>query len=158
MATIRLAPDFREFLRLLGSAKIRYLLVGGYAVAFHGHPRTTGDMDVWVAVDPENTARLVDVLRAFGFTDVSRELFLEPGRVIRMGNPPVRIKILTHVSGVDFDKCYARRQVELLDGIRVSLISLADLRRNKRAAGRPKDLADLSALSGRSTPRRRRRP
>lgn len=144
----QLPPDFREFLALLHSEQIEYLLVGGYAVGFHGYPRPTGDLDIWVAMTPANADRLVAALNTFGFgaAGASRDLFLTPGRVVRMGVPPVRIEVLSSISGVDFVACYARRINAVLDGVPVSFIARDDLMANKRAAGRPKDLNDLQHL------------
>jgi hypothetical protein len=143
-----LPPDFKEFLALLNSEKIEYMLVGGYAVSYHGYPRPTGDLDVWVAVNAENAKRLLTALNTFGFggAGATEELFLTPGRVVRMGVPPVRIEVLSSISGVEFGVCYARRVQTLLDGIPASIIGRDDLIANKRAAGRDKDLNDLSHL------------
>lgn len=148
MATIRLAPDFKEFLQSLRSAKIEYLLVGGYAVGHYGHPRATGDLDLWVAADERNASALVETVRAFGFDvpELTIELFLQPKRVIRMGVPPVRIELLTGIDGVDFRDCYARREAVEVDGVLVDIISLADLKTNKRASGRHQDLDDVEKL------------
>ncbi len=148
MATIRLAPDFKEFLQSLRSAKIEYLLVGGYAVGHYGHPRATGDLDLWVAIDERNAAALVQTVRAFGFDvpELNIQLFLQPKRVIRMGVPPVRIELLTGIDGVDFAECYARRETLEMDGVLVDIISLADLKTNKRASGRLQDLDDVEKL------------
>jgi hypothetical protein len=114
-----LPPDFKEFLRLLNSEKIEYLVVGGYAVGYHGYPRPTGDLDVWVATHPDNARKLVDALAKFGFAGAgaTEALFLEPGRVVRMGVPPVRIELLTSVSGVEFADCVARRVDAVLDDV-----------------------------------------
>lgn len=149
MATIRLPADFRDFLRLLSSHRVEYLLVGGYAVCFHGYYRNTGDIDFWVAVHPENAAKLVKLVREFGFNvpGISEELFLQKGRIIRMGVEPVRIELLTEISGCEFAGCYDRRVEATLDGIPVSIIGRDDLVRNKLRAGRVKDLADASKLS-----------
>ncbi|WP_052668886.1 nucleotidyltransferase [Nitriliruptor alkaliphilus] len=147
MATMQLPDDFSAFLRLLNSHEVEYLLVGGYAVAVHGYPRATQDLDVWVAVDPVNAERLAAVLRAFGFDDgVTADLFLAPDRIVRMGQPPLRLEVLTSVSGLDFTTARARAEVISIDGVDVPVVSLADLRTNKAAAGRPKDLADLAEL------------
>ena len=145
MATIRLPPDFKEFLRLLNSNAVEYLLIGGYAVGYYGYPRPTGDMDVWIATTADNARRVVDALREFGF-DRPVENLLRENEVIRMGVPPFRLEILTTISGVDFSACYARRLQVLLDDVQVSLISLSDLKVNKRASGRSKDVADLENL------------
>ena len=148
MATILLPPDFKEFLKLLNSERIEYLLVGGYAVGYYGYPRATGDMDVWVAATPENAASLATVLEKFGFAaeSVQPDLFLQRDRVVRMGIPPLRIDLLTSVSGVDFAQCYAEKTVDLIDGVQVNLISLDRLKANKRAIGRSKDINDLEHL------------
>jgi hypothetical protein len=148
MATIRLPRDFREFLSLLSAREVKYLLVGGYAVGFHGYPRATADMDIWVSRTDENARKLVSVLEEFGFRDVAMagQALTQAGQVIRMGVPPLRIELFTSVSGAEFDACYAERIEGVIDGVRVSILSLADLKRNKKAAGRPKDLADLEEL------------
>lgn len=164
MAEHVLPGDFKEFLRLLNAAKVEYLLIGGYAVGYHGYPRTTADMDVWVAVSAKNASKLVDVFRLFGLRDASltQELFLQRGKIIRVGVPPMRIEVLTEIDGVDFAECFAAREVVALDGLNVNLISLRHLRRNKQASGRHKDLDDLEhlpkrrphATGGRRVPRR----
>jgi len=148
MAEIELHPDFKDFLRLLNSHAVEYLLVGGYAVGCHGYPRATGDMDVWIAVSESNAQKAAIVLRDFGMPeeDVSKRLFLEKDRVVRMGVPPVRIGVITGASGVDFAECYSRREVIEIDGIPVNFISLGDLEDNKRASARHKDLEDLEHL------------
>src|SRR5689334_10870569 len=132
MAPPLLPDDFKEFLRLLNSAGVEYLLVGGYAVGYYGYPRATADMDVWVARVPENAERLAAVLRAFGFSPaaVSADLFLAENQVVRLGVPPLRLEILTSISGVTFAECHARRTQAVLDGIEVALISLRDLKAN----------------------------
>jgi hypothetical protein len=144
----RLPPDFKEFLKLLNAHQVEYLLIGGYAVAYHGYPRATADMDIWVAVHPSNAQRIVTVLREFGFNppDLSPELFLKEWQIIRMGVPPLRIELATTISGVSFDECYAKRVVDVLDGVEVNLISLVHLKLNKKASGRHSDLADLENL------------
>lgn len=148
MATIPLPPDFSEFLRLLNEHEVRYLLVGGYAVGYYGYVRATADMDLWVDRERGNAERLVEVLREFGFggSDPRPEMFLEESRVIRMGVPPIRIELLTSVSGVEFAECYAERTVEAWDDVSVNIISLSKLKENKRASGRLKDLNDLEYL------------
>jgi hypothetical protein len=148
MATTRLPNDFREFFELLNSEKVEYLLVGGYAVGHYGYSRATGDIDVWVAVHPENAEALVRALKRFGFGDktLSATLFMTRDRVIRMGIPPLCIDIVTSVEGLDFARCYANRLSTTIDGVEISLIGLDDLKTNKRTLGRPKDLADLENL------------
>ena len=148
MASIELPRDFKEFLRLLNENRVEYLLTGGYAVGYHGYPRATGDMDIWVNPTRENAARIVRVLIAFGFSPdiVSAAPFMRPHQIVRMGVPPVRIELLTTLSGVDFEACYARRVVDTVDEVEVQILSLNDLKVNKQAAGRPKDRGDLESL------------
>lgn len=143
-----LPPDFKEFLKLLKEHDVRYLLIGGYAVGYHGYPRATDDMDIWVAIHPENASKLVAALQDFGMDDpeLRSELFLQKPKIVRMGFAPLRLEISTTISGVDFEDCYAERVIEVLDGVEVSLIDLKNLKRNKRASGRLKDLADLENL------------
>jgi len=145
---IELPPDFKEFLKLLNEKTVRYLLIGSYAVGFHGYPRATNDMDIWVAIHPDNANRVTAVLREFGFDlpELTPNLFLEKDRIVRMGNPPMRIELTTSISGVEFEDCYGSRVVSLFDGVEVSIIDLVHLKINKKAAGRLKDLADLENL------------
>jgi predicted nucleotidyltransferase len=133
---------------LLRSAKIEYLLIGGYAVGHYGFPRATGDLDIWIANHDENATRLVDALRQFGFDvpELSKSLFQNAKHVVRMGVPPVRLEILSSIDGVDFEDCYPRRQTVEIDGVEVDVIGLADLKTNKRASGRHQDLNDLEKL------------
>ena len=147
--TTTLPSDFKEFLRLLDETGVKYLIVGGYAVGYHGYPRSTGDMDVWVDSTEENAKRVVETLKEFGFDvpEVSPELFLDPERVIRLGHPPLRIEILTSVTGVSFGECYSTREVEEMEGgTPIHFIGLEKLKENKRASGRHKDLDDLENL------------
>lgn len=149
MATTHLPDDFKEFFQLLNANQVEYLLVGGYAVGYHGYPRATADVDVWIAVAPENARRTLAALEQFGFgasTGASVRLLTEHGNVVRMGHPPLQIEIQTDISGVQFDECYGRRVMADLDGVQVPIISVDDLKRNKKAAGRGKDLVDLESL------------
>lgn len=146
---LRLPPDFKEFLKLLKEYDVQYLLIGGYAVGYHGYPRATDDLDIWVAVHPENAQKLVHVFKAFGLDDpgLTPALFLQKPKIIRMGFPPMRLEIATSISGVEFDECYRSRVVDRLDGVEVHLIDLENLKKNKQASGRSKDIADLENLS-----------
>ncbi len=148
MATVNLPPDFKELLRQLNSQRVEYLLIGGYAVAYHGYARATADMDVWVAVHPQNAQRLVAALKEFGFKvpELKPELFLKEGQIFRLGVPPVRVEIMTGISGVNFAECYAQRVTDTIDGVQVQLISLTHLKANKKSAKRHKDLNDLENL------------
>ena len=149
MATIRLPADFRDFLKLLNSNRVEYLLIGGYAVCYHGYYRNTNDIDFWVAVHPENARKLVGLVREFGFDlpELSEELFLQKGRMIRMGVEPMRIEILTEISACEFAECFARKTEGSMDGIPVNIISRLDLIRNKRKSGRLRDLDDAEKLA-----------
>ena len=148
MTMIRLPSDFKEFLQLLNDHRVDYLLVGGYAVGYHGYPRATVDLDIWVAVTPRNARHLVMVFKEFGFDakELKEDLFLKENKIVRIGEPPLRIKVMTSVSGVDFDACYEQRIVDTIDGIQVNFINLENLKVNKMSAGRHKDLNDLENL------------
>ncbi len=149
MATIRLPSDFKDFLKLLKEHDVRYLLIGGYAVGYHGYIRATGDMDIWIAIHPDNAHKIVAVLKSFGFDhpDLNENLFLQENKILRMGVPPMRLELTTSISGVEFDECYQTRVVDNLDGIEVNLIDLENLKKNKKASGRLKDLTDYKKLS-----------
>ena len=140
--------DFKEFLACLAARDVRFLVVGGYAVAVHGHPRYTGDLDLWVWTGAANAESLLTALDDFGFGSVGLVAndFTEPGRVVQLGYPPVRIDLLTSIDGVEFEGCFDRRVEIVVDGLKVPFIALEDLRRNKASSGRPQDIADLAAL------------
>jgi hypothetical protein len=143
-----LPDDFREFLKLCNRQKVKYLLIGGYAVGHYGYPRATADMGLWVERSADNAGRLVNVLQAFGFgvAELSADLFVEKGRIVRLGVPPLRLEILNEISGIRFDQCYPRWARAMMDRIKVNVIGLADLKKNKAASGRDKDLDDLQHL------------
>ena len=143
-----LPKDFKELLQLLNSKKVEYLVVGGYAVALYGYPRATGDMDIWIAISKDNAHKTVEALKEFGFNtpQLKKELFLEKEKNIRMGNPPLRIEILTSIDGVEFTECYRNKNTVTIDGIGMNFISLEDLKKNKKASGRYQDLADIENL------------
>ena len=133
---------------MLNLHQVEYLLIGGYAVTYHGYPRTTADIDIWVAIQKENAEKLVAVLREFGFDtpELSADLFLRENQIVRMGSPPMRIELLTTISGVRFEECYSERIIDIIDNIEVQIINLEHLKRNKQASGRQKDLDDLEHL------------
>ena len=143
-----LNPDFKEFLRSLNDNQVRYLVAGGYAVALYGYPRYTKDLDIWIELERDNAENLITALEHFGFAslELTVEDFLVPGTIIQLGYPPNRIDLLTTLSGVDFETCFESRMVVHVDDIEVNFIDLDNLRRNKQAAGRPQDLADLDNL------------
>ena len=143
-----LNPDFKEFIRLLNEHDVRYLVVGGYAVALHGYPRYTKDIDIWIWLDKNNAARMIKVLDQFGFGSLGIEVkdFLVPDQIIQLGYPPVRIDLMTTLEGVDFEDCYASRVQVTIEDIEINFIDLYHLKKNKRASGRWQDLADLENL------------
>jgi hypothetical protein len=145
---VKLADDLREFVALLNSANVEYLIVGGHAVGYHGYPRYTGDIDIFIRRSPENAARVASVLDSFGFGGLGADAdtFLKPDMVVQLGRPPNRIDILTRISGVDFEDAWPNRERALLDGVPVAMIGRDALLANKRASGRPKDLADVREL------------
>jgi hypothetical protein len=147
-----LTDDFKEFLKSLNAHHVEYLVVGGYAVGLHGYPRATVDLDIWVRSAPDNATRIVAALRAFGFgaTTPAPALFLSDRTIVRFGTPPFRIELMTSIDGVAFDACAGRALVVDIEGTPVPFIALADLRANRRAAGRHKDLNDLENLPGAS--------
>jgi hypothetical protein len=123
MAKQSLTEDFKEFLTLLNDNGVEYLLIGGYAVGYYGYPRTTADMDIWIAIHPDTARKMVTVFNRFGLQgdDVNEELFCQPGNIVRMGLPPVRIEVLNEIDGVEFAECFSRCKPVIIDGI--SLLS-----------------------------------
>lgn len=147
---MRLDPDFKEFIECCVARDVRFLIVGGYAVAAHGHPRFTKDLDVWVWLDPANAERLVGALCDFGFGSLGLSVadFAEEGVVVQLGYAPKRIDLLTSIDGVAFEDCYSSRLIVSIEGVDVPFIDAPNLIKNKRASGRPQDLADVAALEG----------
>jgi len=143
-----LNKDFREFIELLNAHNIKYLVVGGYAVTVHGYPRYTNDIDIWFWSDKSNAESLIKALKDFGFgsLDIKIEDFLSPNKVIQLGYPPNRIDLLTSISGVEFEECYPKRVSMDIAGIKIDFIDLENLKRNKKASGRHKDLNDFENL------------
>jgi hypothetical protein len=145
---IELPQDFKEFLRLLHSHRVNYLLVGGYAVGYHGYPRATNDIDIWIERDPRNAERIVSVLCEFGFDtpELTSGLFIQENSVVQFGAPPMRTYVITTIAGVSFQECYPTGITIGVDDFEIRLIDLANLKINKRASGRHKDLDDLEHL------------
>lgn len=145
---MNLSPDLQDFIRALNNNDVKYLVVGGYAVAFHGHPRYTKDLDVWVWAERDNAKRMMKALDEFGFksADLSEDDFVKPDHIIQLGYPPNRIDMITELLGVDFESCYAARVQTIVDGIEVSMIDAENLKKNKKATARPQDLADADNL------------
>lgn len=143
-----LNPDFAEMLRALSAAGAEYLLVGAYAMAAHGVPRATGDIDLWVRPSRENARRVLLALQRFGapLFDLTAADLARPGTVFQLGVPPRRIDILTSIDGVTFATAWPRRIAARLGDVEVPVIGREDLVRNKRSAKRPKDLLDVRLL------------
>ena len=143
-----LNQDFQEFIQSLNDNQVRYLVVGGYAVALHGHPRYTKDIDVWIEIGPDNAQKMVKALDQFGFASLGlkEDDFLVPDQIIQLGYPPSRIDVISTLEGVDFETCYAARVEVVIDSTPVNFIDLENLKKNKKAAGRSQDLADLEHL------------
>lgn len=147
MAKTELPQDLKEFLRLLNDRGVEYLIVGGYAVSFHGYPRATQDIDIWIDSDAPSIDRLAGALRMFGFDLPELDRWAaSPTRILRLGYPPVRIELMTSISGVSFSEASPGAVTAKLDGVNTRIIGLGALRQSKRAAGGPKDLADLENL------------
>ncbi len=143
-----LPKDFKELLSIFNAHEVRYLVVGGYAVAYYGYVRATNDLDIWIDNEDSNIEKVIRSLIEFGFPekDLKAETFSRNDQIIRMGVPPFRIELLTSVSGIVFSSVYPHRVSANLDGISVSLIDLKNLKINKQASGRHKDLDDLENL------------
>jgi predicted nucleotidyltransferase len=160
MAKVNLHRDFRGLLESLNSAGVKYLVLGGYAVIFYGYERVTKDLDLWISTDAANAEKVAQTLQQFArFTkqQAHQSMFKRKGKVFVIGREPVRVDILTNASALSFDECYERRRVVEWDGVRVPLISFEDLRDNKKASGRAKDLADLDRLPAEPVQKRTRR-
>ncbi len=143
-----LNQDFKEFIQSLNDNGVRYLVVGGYAVALHGYPRYTKDMDIWVEMTAENASKIIQAIDQFGFGSLGIEEsdFTVPDQMLQLGYPPGQIDILTTLPGVEFSECYLSRTAVEVDGVSVNFIDLESLKKNKKATGRHQDLADLENL------------
>lgn len=146
---MKLSLDFKEFIQSLNDNHVRYLVVGGHAVAFHGHPRYTKDIDIWIEATQDNSERIIAALADFGFASLGLKSadFQQPGQVIQLGIAPTRIDILTSLLGVKFSECYVKRESATIDEVEVHFIDLENLKRNKSQTGRAQDIADVESLS-----------
>lgn len=140
--------DFKELLELLNAHGVDYVIVGGYALAFHGAPRYTGDIDILLRSDGDNALRVMAALKDFGFGSVGLDPadFQRPERVVQLGFPPLRIDLMTSISGVQWDEVVSGRARGTYGPVEVNYIGRRELIKNKRASGRTKDLADAEAL------------
>jgi hypothetical protein len=145
---VKLHQDYKEFIKLLNENKVEYLVVGAFALAFHGYPRFTGDIDFWINNDPENAKKVYDSIKEFGFptSNLSEEDFISDDLIFQIGYPPVRIDIVTSVSGLDFTKSFKNKKINRSSGLKIYFINIEDLKKNKKASGRKKDLIDLEEL------------
>jgi len=145
---MEIQQDFKDLLELFNAHKVEYIIVGGYALAFHGAPRYTGDIDIFVKPDDENAARIMSALEVFGFGSVglAAQDFERPGQVVQLGVPPVRVDIITSISGVSWNEAFSQRAAGKYGDIQVHYIGHKQFIMNKKAMGRKKDLADLEAL------------
>lgn len=144
----RLNPDFSDILSAFDAEGVEYLVVGAYALAAHGLPRATGDIDLWVRASPANAERVYRALLSFGAPaeQFSRSDFEAPDTILQLGVPPARIDVLTSIDGVEFDTAWAGRMVVEIDGLEIAVLGRRELLENKRAVGRPRDLADIAWL------------
>ena len=143
-----LDKDFKEFIKLSGDHDVLYLVVGGYAVAFHGYPRYTKDLVLWIHSAKSNAKKMLKVLQDFGFGSLELKVddFINPEQIIQLGYPPNRIDILTDLKGLNFKECYSSKIVVIIENTPVNFIELENLKKNKKATGRYQDLADLENL------------
>jgi hypothetical protein len=144
-----LAKDFEDFVKLLNLHKVEYMVVGGYALAFHGKPRHTGDLDIWINISENNADRMLGVLKDFGLSAMGfkKEDFLKPGYISQIGYPPLRIDILNTIDGIEFnDAVKDMNQVEVEKDFIINFIGLNDFVKNKKATGRIQDLADIEEI------------
>jgi hypothetical protein len=145
---MEIQPDFKELLELLNAHNVDYIIVGAYALAFHGVPRFTGDIDIFVKPDPTNAERILTVLKKFGFgsLDLDKSDFQHPDKVIQLGVPPVRVDLLTSLTNVSWQQAYSGRVEGAYGEVPVYFLGREEFLINKKALGRKKDLADIEAL------------
>ena len=145
---MELDQDFKDFILLLNEHKVKYLVIGGYAVNFHGYPRYTKDIDFWLWMTPENIAQLLKALKEFGFGSLNLgiEDFMTPDNIIQLGYEPYRIDLLVDLEGVEFEDCFSRKIQGELDDVNINFLSLQDLINIKKQTGRLQDLADAEQL------------
>ena len=146
---LNIPKDFREFIQLLNENDVKYLIVGGYAVGYHGHPRSTGDIDIFISTEIKNAKAILNCLKKFGFGQlgISTNDLTEKEQVIQLGYPPLRIDILTSIDGIKFSEAWNNRITEKIDDLSLSFISLKDLLINKKSSNRLKDLTDFEELN-----------
>lgn len=144
-----LNQDFKDFVKLLTENKVEYLIVGGYAVGFHGYPRYTGDLDIWINNTTENAQRTLKCVEDFGFESYNLSVadFTKQGNIIQLGYPPVRIDIINQVDGVNFAECFRNKKEVMVDDLNLFFIGYDDLLKNKKKTSRPRDIDDIENLT-----------
>ena len=143
-----LPTDFKEFIELLNNNNVKYLVIGGYAVVYHGYVRSTNDIDIWVDISAENIKKLLKTLEDFGFSSLNlKEEDFSPNQIIQLGYPPNRIDLITTPAGVDFETCFKAKEQATIDNITINIIDLTNLIKAKKASNRTRDLADVEELS-----------
>jgi predicted nucleotidyltransferase len=149
-----LDPDFEDFIQFLNQYEVDYMIVGGYAMAFHGSPRYTGDLDIWIDISESNAEKMLLVIQAFGFSSLGfkKEDFLKENLINQIGYPPLRIDILTNIDGIDFKEAYTQKQVIEIEDLKANYIGLRDLIQNKKTSGREKDIIDVKTLQKKQKP------
>lgn len=143
-----LPTDFKEFIELLNKNNVKYLVIGGYAVVYHGYVRSTNNIDIWVDISKENIKKLLIALEEFGFSSSNfKEEDFSPNQIIQLGHPPNRIDLITTPAGVDFETCYKTKEQTTIDNVNISIIDLTNLIKTKKASNRTRDLADVEELT-----------
>jgi predicted nucleotidyltransferase len=143
-----LPKDFKEFIESLNKNDVRYVVIGGYAVVYHGYVRSTNDIDIWVDIHEDNINKILKALDDFGFSSLNlKAQDFSPNQIIQLGFPPNRIDLISTPAGVDFDTCYDTREQVIIDDITVNFINLENLIKAKKASNRTRDLADIEELT-----------
>ncbi len=143
-----LPRDFKEFIELLNKNNVRYIVIGGYAVVYHGYVRSTNDIDIWIDIREDNIKKLIKVLDEFGFSSLNiKETDFLPNQIIQLGYPPNRIDLITTPAGIEFETCYESKEQVSIDDIAVNIIDLENLIKAKKASNRTRDLADIEELT-----------
>ena len=143
-----LPKDFREFIGLLSKNNVRYIVIGGYAVVYHGYVRSTNDIDIWIDIQNDNIKKVIKALDEFGFSSLGiKDTDFSPNQIIQLGYPPNRIDLITTPAGIDFETCYESKEQVIIDNIAVNIIDLENLIKTKKASGRTRDLADVEELT-----------
>jgi len=146
---MNLDKDFEDFVVLLNKYEVTYMVIGGYALAFHGQPRHTGDLDIWIDVSDNNAQKMLSVINDFGMASLGLKKvdFLQKGTITQIGYPPLRIDILNEIDGINFKDAYLNKLIIDIEGLPINYIGLDDLIKNKQTTGRKQDLTDVNALN-----------